>query len=66
MPKNQTSILSKMAITYSEHAKARMKQRGILKSEAEETILHPYFTVQSRLERFIAVNKYGEVFESHL
>jgi hypothetical protein len=53
-------IRAEMAITYTEHAKARMKQRGILKSEVEETVFHPYFTVPSRLGRFIAVKKYGD------
>ena len=48
-----------MGITYSEHAKERMKHRGISTSEVEETILQPYFTVPSRLGRFIAVKKYG-------
>jgi len=37
-----------------------MKHRGILVSEVEETILHPYFTLPSRLDRFIAVKKYGD------
>ena len=49
-----------MAITYSEHAKERMKHRGISDSEVEETILKPYFTLPSRLDRFIAVKKYGD------
>jgi hypothetical protein len=48
-----------MAIVYTAHAKARMKNRGISKSEVADTVLHPYFTVPSRLERFIAVKKYG-------
>ena len=46
-----------MAIDYTEHARARMKTRGISKKEVEETILHPYFTVPSRLDRYIAVKK---------
>ena len=36
-----------------------MMDRKILKQEAEETILKPYFTLPSRLDRFIAVKKYG-------
>ena len=49
-----------MVIVYTEHAKSRMKHRGISKSEVEDLLLHPYFTVPSRLGRFIAVKKYGE------
>ena len=49
-----------MAITYSEQAKERMKHRGISNSEVEETILQTYFTLPSRLDRFIAVKKYGD------
>ena len=49
-----------MEITYTEHAKERMKHRGISKSEVKATILQPYFTVPSRLGRFIAVKKYGD------
>ena len=37
-----------------------MKNRSILKSEVEETILNPYFTVPSRLDRYVAVKKYGD------
>jgi hypothetical protein len=37
-----------------------MKYRGISNSEVEETILQPYFTLPSRLDRFIAVKKYGD------
>ena len=37
-----------------------MKHRAISNSEAEETILQPYFTVPARLDRFIAVKKYGD------
>jgi len=48
-----------MAIVFTEHAKSRMKHRGISKSEVVDTVLHPYFTVPSRLGRFIAVKKYG-------
>lgn len=51
---------AEMALTYTEHAKVRMKHRKILKSEVEETVLHPYFTVPSRLGRFIAVKKYRD------
>jgi hypothetical protein len=49
--------LAKMAITYTDHAKERMEHRGISKSEVEETINQPYFTVPSRQDRFIAVKK---------
>jgi hypothetical protein len=49
-----------MAITYTEHAKERMKNREITKAEVEEAIRHPYFTVPSRLDRIIAVKKYGD------
>jgi len=49
-----------MAITYTEHANERMKNRAITRSEVEETINHPYFTVPSRLGRFIVVKKYGD------
>jgi len=49
-----------MAITYSEHAKERMKHRAISKVEVEETIQYPYFTVPSRFGRLIAVKKYGD------
>ena len=58
----QSIIISEqeMAIIYSKHAKERMKFRGILEFEVEETILHPYFTVPSCLDRFIVVKKYGD------
>ena len=59
-PANKQSLGKKMAIDYTEHAKERMKNRGISRSEVEETVLHPYFTVPSRLDRFIAVKKYGD------
>ncbi len=49
-----------MAITYTAHANERMKNRAISKTEVEETLLHPYFTVPSRLDRYIAVKKYGD------
>jgi hypothetical protein len=49
-----------MSITYSEHSKERTKHRGISNSEVEETILQPYFTLPFRLDRFIAVKKYGD------
>jgi hypothetical protein len=55
-----------MAIVYTAHAKARMKHRGISKSEVVDTVLHPYFTVPSRLGRFIAVKKYGGKYQSYL
>ena len=48
-----------MTITYTEHAKSRMKHRKILESNVEETVLHPYFTLPSRLGRFVVVKKYG-------
>ncbi len=49
-----------MAIVYTEHAKVRMRHRGIVKSEVEEALLHPYFTVPSKLGRYIAVQKRGD------
>jgi hypothetical protein len=49
-----------MAIAYTEHAKVRMRHRGITKSEVEVVVLHPYFTVPSRLGRAIAVQKSGD------
>jgi len=49
-----------MAIVYTKHAKSRMEHRRILKSDVEDTVLHPDFTVPSRLGRFVAVRKYGD------
>ena len=49
-----------MTIAYTEHAKSRMKHRKILKSEVEDTVLNPYFTVLSRLGRYVAVKKSGD------
>jgi hypothetical protein len=49
-----------MAIVYTKHAKSRMAHRRILKSEVEDTVLHPYFTVPSRLGRFVAVRKFRD------
>ncbi len=49
-----------MVIVYTEHAKVRMRHRGIVKSEVEEALLHPYFTVPSKLGRYIAVQKCGD------
>ena len=49
-----------MTITYSEHAKSRMRHRRITRSEVEGAISFPYFTVPSRLGRFIAVQKHGD------
>jgi hypothetical protein len=49
-----------MATAYTEHAKARMKTRGITRTEVEETLKQPYFTVPSRFDRLIAVKKYGD------
>ena len=49
-----------MRIAYTEHARMRMKHRGISEAEVEDTISHPYFSVPSRLDRFIAVKKYGD------
>jgi hypothetical protein len=49
-----------MAIIYTKHAKSRMRHRGISTSEIEDTVVHPYFTVPSRLGRFIAVKKSGD------
>jgi hypothetical protein len=37
-----------------------MEHRRILKSDVEDTVLHPYFTVPSQLDRFIAVRKFGD------
>ena len=48
-----------MAVEYTEHAKSRIRHRGISKFRVEDTVLHPYFTVPSRLGRFIAVKRYG-------
>ena len=48
-----------MVIVYTEHAKSRMVHRRILKSEVEDTVLRPDFTVPSRLGRFVAVRKFG-------
>ena len=49
-----------MIITYTEHAKARMTFREISKSEVEETISQPYFSVPSRSGRVVVVKKYGD------
>jgi hypothetical protein len=49
-----------MTIIYTEHAKSRMKHREISKAEVEETVGNPYFVVSSRLDRLIAVKKYGD------
>jgi hypothetical protein len=49
-----------MLIAYTNHAKERMEHRGISEAEVEETIQQPYFTVPSKLGRFIAVKKYGD------
>jgi hypothetical protein len=49
-----------MTITYTEHAKQRMQHRNISKTEVEQTINDPYFTVPSRLDRLIVVKKYGD------
>ena len=49
-----------MVINYTEHAKARMTRRGIAKSEVEDAVLNPYFTVPSRLGRFVVVQKHGD------
>jgi hypothetical protein len=58
---HQTLLVeAEMSIIYTEHAKARLKDRGISAVEVEETILQPYFTVPSRQGRFIAVKKYGD------
>jgi hypothetical protein len=46
-----------MTIEFTEHAESRMKYRQIKKSEIEETILNPYFTVPSKLGRYIVVKK---------
>lgn len=49
-----------MKINYTEHAKSRMKHRKISKSEVEDTVLHPYFSVPSRFGRLIVVRKCGD------
>jgi hypothetical protein len=49
-----------MTIAYTNHARERMKHRGISESEVKEAIRRPYFTVPSKLGRFIAVKKYGD------
>lgn len=49
-----------MAIDYTQHAEMRMRYRSISKSEVQETVLHPYFTIPSRLGRFIAVKKHED------
>ena len=49
-----------MATVYTSHARERMKLRDISALDVEETIRHPYFTVPSKLGRFVAVKKYGD------
>ncbi len=49
-----------MSISYTEHAKLRMKDRKILNSEVRDTILQPYFVAKSKLDRLIAVKRYGD------
>jgi hypothetical protein len=49
-----------MATAYTEHAKTRMKTRGITRTEVEETLKKPTFTVPSRLGRLISIKKYGD------
>ncbi len=46
-----------MKIEFTKHAKSRMKNRKITESDVEKIILNPYFTVSSRLGRYIAVMK---------
>ncbi len=46
-----------MKIEFTEHAKSRMKYRQIKKHDIEATILDPYFTVPSKLGRYIVVKK---------
>lgn len=36
-----------------------MKQRKILKPEVEITVLHPYITAASRVEKYVAMKKAG-------
>ncbi len=57
---SNNAVEAEMSIVYTEHAKARIKDRGISIANVEETLLQPYFTVPSRLGRFIAVKKYGD------
>jgi hypothetical protein len=49
-----------MAITYTEHAKSRMRHRGITKLDVEGVISRPYFVVPLRLGRFVAVQRHGD------
>ena len=49
-----------MAVTYTEHAKDRMKNRHITNLEVVEAISQPYFTVASRFNRLIVVKRYGD------
>jgi hypothetical protein len=49
-----------MGINYAAHAKSRMKHRKISKSEVEDAVLHPYFSIPSRFGRSIVVRKYGD------
>ncbi len=56
-----------MTITYTEHAKQRMQHRNISRTEVEQTINDPYFTVPSRLDRLIVVKKVRrQIPQSHL
>lgn len=40
--------------TYTRHAEARMLERGISKTEVEETLAHPIETRQTKIGRFAA------------
>lgn len=37
-----------------------MRERKILKHDVEDAILHPYFTLPTQGDRFIAVKKNGD------
>ena len=49
-----------MIITYTEHAKARMALRKISRSEVEQTISEPYFSIPARSNRMVIVKKYQD------
>jgi hypothetical protein len=44
-----------MDVVYSDHAKKRLKQRGITKLEAEQVLFYPLYIKKSFFERKIAV-----------
>jgi hypothetical protein len=49
-----------MPIGYTRHAEARIRHRNILKSDVEDTVLHPDIAFPSKLGRDIARKKEGE------